>query len=333
MKKFLIILLSIIVALSLLVTIGGSFYMVHFALSPNPERTDTAARFALLFKEHPEVRPWVDSLRAEGALRDTFVTMPSGERHHAFYIRSANQGNVSLADGTQATDTLNVSPQPRVAICIHGWRNQAIGLFKVARIYHRMLGCNILLPDLHAHGLSEGEAIGMGWHERKDILHWMTVASELFDTHDFIVHGISMGAATTMNVSGEPMPECVERIRFIEDCGYTSVWDEFQYNLHDMFGIPTFPILYTSSLLCRLKYGWSFSEATPLEQVKNCPYPMLFIHGDNDHFVPSWMVHPLYKAKPATKDIWITAGSEHDRSYTDYPEDYAKRIIDWAKPH
>ena len=158
----------------------------------------------------------------------------------------------------------------------------------------------------------------------------MSVASTLFDANDFVVHGVSMGAATTMNVSGEKMPACVKNIRFIEDCGYTSVWDEFCYELNEEFSLPPFPLLYTSSLLCQIKYDWSFTEAAPLEQVKRCRYPMLFIHGDNDTFVPSHMVHPLYEAKSGTKALWITKGTEHAKSYTDYPDDYVNHIKEFC---
>ena len=210
-------------------------------------------------------------------------------------------------------------------------------MLMIARLYERM-GWNIVVPDLHAHGLSAGEAIGMGWQERNDVLHWM----RLFRTDTMVVHGISMGAATTMNVagesllvggqgSGELMPEGIKSIRFVEDCGYTSVWDEFEYELREEFSLPVFPLLYTTSLLCQWKYGWSFTEAAPLRQVARCPYPMLFIHGDDDHFVPSWMVHPLYAAKDSLKDLWITRGVQHALSYKNYPEEYARRIREFVE--
>ena len=212
-----------------------------------------------------------------------------------------------------------------MAIVVHGWRDTAIKFMMIARIYE-LAGYNVLMPDLHAHGLSEGDAVQMGWKDRKDVLHWMTVASELFGTNDFVIHGVSMGAATTMCVSGEKMPECVKNIRFIEDCGYTSAWDEFSYELKELFGLSDFPLLYATSLLCKIKYGWSFGEASPIKQVGKCPYPMLFIHGDNDTFVPSEMVHPLYEAKQGEKEIWITKGTEHARSYADYREEYVQRV-------
>ena len=317
MKKGIIIVVAIMVAVLVVATIGGSFYMIEYALAPDAERTDTAACFRELVKKYPEVRPWLDSLNQRGALRDTFINMPSGEKHHGYFIRQATDSTMLATDST----TMN---HP-VAIVVHGWRDTAIKFMMIGRIYE-LAGYNVLMPDLHAHGLSEGEAVQMGWKDRKDVLHWMTVASELFDTNDFVIHGVSMGAATTMCVSGEKMPEFVKNIRFIEDCGYTSVWDEFSYELKEEFGLSDFPLMYATSLLCKIKYGWSFGEASPIKQVGKCPYPMLFIHGDNDTFVPSEMVHPLYEAKKGEKEIWITKGTEHARSYADYREEYFKKV-------
>lgn len=305
MKKVFIISFFVLVLLMAAATIGGSFYMLDYALAPNPERLDTAKRYAWLYENYPETRPWMDSLRRNDAFKDTFVVMPSGERHHAYIICQQSESN-------------------KTAVTVHGWRDQGIGMLMIARLYERM-GYRVVVPDLHAHGLSEGEAIGMGWKEREDVLHWM----RLFQTDTMVVHGISMGAATTMNVSGEAMPEGIKNVRFVEDCGYTSVWDEFSYELKEMFSLPAFPLLYTTSLLCQWKYGWSFSEAAPIHQIAKCPYPMLFIHGDDDHFVPSWMVHPLYEAKDSAKELWVTSGVQHALSYKTYPEAYAARLYDF----
>ena len=317
MKKGIIIAFVIVIVVMVVATIGGSFYMLDFALAPDAERTDTAASFRQLVEKHPEVNPWLDSLNQRGALRDTFINMPSGERHHGYFIRQATDSTKNVADSTTMS-------RP-VAIVVHGWRDTAIKFMTIARIYEQA-GYHVLMPDLHAHGLSEGEAVQMGWKDRKDVLHWMTVASKLFGTNDFVIHGVSMGAATTMCVSGEKMPECVKNVRFVEDCGYTSVWDEFSYELKEEFGLSDFPLLYATSLLCKIKYGWSFGEASSIKQVRKCPYPMLFIHGDDDTFVPSEMVHPLYEAKQGEKELWITKGTKHARSYSDYREEYIQRV-------
>ena len=301
MKKGLCWLVAAIVVFMGVGITGGSLYMLDYSLSPEPDRKDTAFYFRKQFKDYPETQPWVDSLRRCHALRDTFVTMPTGERHHAWFVRNGSN---------------------KTALVIHGWRDCSIKFLYLARLYERELGYNVVIPDLHAHGLSEGEAIQMGWLDRKDMLHWLS----LFQTDTMVVHGVSMGGATTMMVSGEELPEGIKNIHFIEDCGYTSVWDEFAGELKNQFGLPAFPLMYTTSLLCKLRYGWSFGEASAINAVRKSTHPTFFIHGNNDRFVPTEMVYQLYAAKSSKKELWITDGVGHAESYMKYKAEYIRRV-------
>ena len=60
---------------------------------------------------------------------------------------------------------------------------------------------------------------------------------------------------------------------------------------------------------------------------------MFFIHGDKDTFVPTWMVHPLFEAKPEPKDIWLAPNSEHARSYFDHKVEYTQRVQNFLKKY
>lgn len=293
--------LFIVVAVFVIALIGGSFYMLDYSLAPDPNRMDTDSCYLQQFEAYPESKEWVDSLRSIDALRDTFLTMPTGERHHAFFVDRGSS---------------------RTAIVVHGWRDCAIKFFWLARIYEHELGYNVVMPELHGCGESGGEAIQMGWKDRLDVMQWM----KTFQADTMVVHGVSMGAATTMMLSGEQMPEGIKDLRFVEDCGYTCVWDEFAGQLKEQFGLPEFPLMHSTSLLCRLRYGWSFDEASALKQVSKCHYPMLFIHGDADTFVPSQMVYPLYEAKPEPKQLWLASGAEHAQSYKEHKTEYISRI-------
>ena len=144
------------------------------------------------------------------------------------------------------------------------------------------------------------------------------------DSTSMVVHGISMGAATTMMVSGEPQPDYVKC--FVEDCGYTSVWDQFSKELKAQFGLPQFPLMYTADWLCQLEYGWGFKEASALKQVARCHLPMFFIHGDKDDYVPTWMVYKLYEAKPQPKALWIVPEADHAHSYLFNTEEYTQKV-------
>lgn len=298
---------AVIVASTLFaVMIGSGFYMLDYALS-NADRSKKKS-YAYVMKNYPETLPWLDSLRHNGILRDTFIVMPDGERAHAIFARSD-------------------SARGRTAVVVHGYKDRSTGMLHIAYIYNKVMGYNILLPDLHGHGLSDGDDIQMGWKDRLDVMRWMAVADSLWGGTEgtaMVLHGISMGAATVMCVSGERLPNYVKC--FVEDCGYTSVWDEFEHELASQFHLPAFPLLYTTSLQCKLRYGWSFGEASPLHQVARCHKPMLFIHGDRDTYVPFAMMQRLYDAKPEPKQMWIARGSIHAMSFRDHPQEYARRV-------
>lgn len=300
-KKNILLTSSVIIIVLLAVITGGSFYMLSYSLSPDKTRHNTDSCYRELFERYPETAEWIDSLKRIDALRDTFMTMPTGERHHAYFVNRG--GN-------------------RTALVIHGWRDQAIKYFFLARMYERDLGYNVVMPDLHASGMSDGKTIGMGWNDRHDVMQWL----KAFKTDTMVVHGVSMGAATTMMMSSLPMPDGISDLRFVEDCGYTSVWEEFSGELKSQFGLPEFPLMYTTSLLCKMRYGWSFGEASAIGEVAKCKYPMLFIHGDKDTFVPTEMVYRLYKAKPEPKVLWIGKDAVHARSYMMHKAEYTEVI-------
>ena len=259
-----------------------------------------------MLSEYPQIKPWLDSLQTAGALRDTFIINPKGVQLHAIYAAAPE-------------------PTGKTAVIVHGYTDDCIRMLMIGYLYNKDLKYNILLPDLQNQGLSGGPAIQMGWKDRLDVLQWMDIASNIFrDSTQIVVHGISMGAATTMMVSGEELPDYVKC--FVEDCGYTSVWDEFSHELKSQFSLPPFPLMYTTSWLCNAKYGWNFKEASSLNQVKKCKQPMMFIHGDADTYVPTWMVYPLYEAKSEPKELWIVPGATHAMSYKDYPEEYTERV-------
>ena len=312
MKKIFISISITFLVLAVLLGAASSF-MLKIALSPVNEGKDLESSWTYMFENYPELDAWTDSLQQANALKDTFIYAPDGIRLHAYYVAAP-------------------SPTSKTAVIVHGYTDNAIRMMMIGYLYNHSLGYNILLPDLRYSGLSEGDAFQMGWLDRKDVMQWMDVAHHIYgDSTQMVVHGISMGGATTMMVSGEPQPDYVKC--FVDDCGYTSVWDQFSKELKEDFGIPAFPILYTSSWLCDLTRGWNFTEASSLEQVKKCQLPMLFIHGEKDDYVQTWMVHELYKAKPQPKEIWTVPNADHATSYKLNKQEYTPKIRNYHPIH
>lgn len=312
MKKFISISLYSLLAITILI-IGTSIFMFNFSLKSKVTATDEEDAYAYL-AQHEYLRLWIDSLKQSSALCDTTITASDGAQLHGFYLHAAK-------------------PTNNTALIIHGYTDNALRMMMIGHLYNKELEYNIILPDLRAHGKSDGKYIQMGWKDRLDMLEWIDVSKKIYgDSINMVLHGISMGAATAMMLSGEDLPTNVKCV--VADCGYTSVWDEFEYNLKEDFGLPAFPLMYTTSYLCKTYEGWSFKEASALKQVEKSTLPILFIHGDADTYVPTEMAHHLFKAKQkGEKELWIVPGVKHAQAYWDYTEEYVERTRNFVNKY
>ncbi len=114
----------------------------------------------------------------------------------------------------------------------------------------------------------------------------------------------------------------------IEDCGYSDLSDQLYHCMHKDFHLPRWPFMPLASFLTKLRGGIPFYMVKPAQAVALCPpeLPMLFIHGTADNFVPTSFVHTNYKSKCGIKSISLFEGSEHVRSWYDYPQRYTEVI-------
>ncbi len=193
------------------------------------------------------------------------------------------------------------------------------------------MGYNVLLPYLRAHGKSEHDYCSMGWLERLDIIDWVNYIIDKNSNAKIILHGVSMGAATVMMATGEDLPKNV--ICCIEDCGYTSLWEQYGVQIKEMFNLPSEIILNIINPVARIKFGFSLKDVSPLEMVKKSKTPTLFIHGDKDDFVPFWMNYPLYQKAGCEKERLVVPGAAHAASGYLFPDIYWESITKFIEKY
>jgi len=194
------------------------------------------------------------------------------------------------------------------SIVVHGYNGRASEMTKYIRHFYEK-GYSVVAPDLRGHGNSQGDYIGMGWHDRKDVTQWIQYVLKKDPQAEIALFGISMGGATVMMTSGEELPANVKVI--IEDCGYSSVIDEFTYQLKDLFHLPKFPVMNAANTITKLRAGYDLNEGSAVKQVAKSKTPMLFIHGDADTFVPFEMLDEVYNAAKVKKEKLIVPGAGH----------------------
>jgi hypothetical protein len=216
------------------------------------------------------------------------------------------------------------------AILCHGYTGHAEEMADFAREFYGR-GYQVLMPDARGHGKSEGDYIGMGWPDRRDIVCWARHLADGEGAKDIVLLGISMGGAMVMMASGEKLPPQVRAI--VEDCGYTSAWDEFHYQLKMLYHLPSFPLLHMMDMFARRRAGYGLKEASALKQVAKCKVPMMFIHGKKDSMVPYEMLKPLYEAANCPKECLVVEQAGHGESRQAKPEEYWKRVFAFLGKH
>ncbi len=244
----------------------------------------------------------------------------------ADYYATTTSTSITSEDGLNLYADMTRNEDSHVwVIVIHGYQASNLNMMNYG-VRYADRGYNVLLPDNRAHDKSEGQYIGMGWLDRKDIECWIDWIVEQDEDAEIMLHGVSMGGATTMMVSGDN-PEHV--IGYIEDCGYTTVWDIFASELEKRFGLPTFPVLNLASFVSMIQAGYTFEEASSVEQVAKCEEPMLFIHGEDDDFVPVEMGLEVYEAANCEKELYLVEGAGHAASIYKDPDAYWDTVFNF----
>jgi len=186
------------------------------------------------------------------------------------------------------------------------------------------LGHSALTVDQRCAGKSGGNVITFGIREHLDCLAWVDFAVSHFGSNcRIILTGISMGASTVLMAGGKELPDNV--IGILADCGFHSARDVI-LSVADGMNIPS-GILYPLGKFAAKVFGhFNLEEYSPLEAVAHCKVPVLFFHGCDDTYVPSYMSQLNYEACSARKKLILIPGAGHGLSYPVAPDQYLSEM-------
>ncbi|MFI3251102.1 MAG: alpha/beta hydrolase [Eubacteriales bacterium] len=216
-------------------------------------------------------------------------------------------------------------------IAVHGYQSDHTSVEDYAYEYHTR-GYNVLIPDLRAHGNSEGEYIGMGLHDSHDLRLWIDmIVSENAETK-IVLHGQSMGAATVLITAGEEtLPDNV--VAIISDSGYTNGYEMMVEQLDYRFNLPAFPIIDLATLTARVRADYNLHDVSPINSLATAKLPILFIHGDADNFVLPYMHTELFNAYQGEKESLIVEGADHVDSRIVDPDLFYSTVFNFLGKH
>ena len=292
------------VILAILVASYICFYMIFLAHKPKVPEEFPIPDGEIYEPYREEMVSWIKQIRALPH-RDVEVTSFDGLTLRGRFFEYA--------------------PGAPIELMFHGYRGDSErdlsgGVFRCFA-----LGRSILLVDQRSSGRSDGRVITFGINERRDCVSWVDfIVREIDPEAKIILTGVSMGAATVMMASAEPLPANV--IGVLADCGYTSAEAIIKKVIREM-KLPA-ALLYPCARLGGRLFGhFDIDETSPIEAMKKCRLPIIFYHGDVDAFVPHEMSVENYEACASDRKRMVTIeGAGHGLCYIVAKERYLDEL-------
>ena len=235
------------------------------------------------------------------------------------YIDSIDQLHLHAAYIPANTDN------HKYVILIHGiWNNHEFCGHYAKHYLEQGISC--LLPDLRGFGKSEGKYIGYGLDDRLDILEWIYWIVKRDPEAKILLHGMSMGAATTLMTTGEKLPANVKAA--IADSSYSKLCDQFasSYKMFKGSFVPIPIALFVARIVILLRSGFDIRKVNPVEAVQKSSTPTLFMHGDADTVIDPHMCSLLYEAAKCPKKYCMILGAGHVEGVVKDPINYWGKI-------
>lgn len=165
-----------------------------------------AGNFLFDFALNPQA-PYTMKMMQDGKDAEKGEQMDAEDTEaRAWFKENRESGSLTADDGTELAAWYFAASESThdYAVCLHGYTNEPIGMARYVKRFHDR-GMNVLAPAARAHERSGGDYIGMGWPERLDVVAWIEQIVQADPEARILVFGESMGAATAMNVAGEPL--------------------------------------------------------------------------------------------------------------------------------
>ncbi len=226
---------------------------------------------------------------------DVSISSYDSLKLHGYYIPSFDKKSTNLA------------------IVVHGYQSKATDMIIIGQMYSKM-GFQVILTDLRGHGDSEGNFTTFGHYEKYDLKRWINYAVRNYGQDlKILVHGVSMGAASAMMVTGLDVPKNLSFM--VLDSGFTKAIRTFA-NVHSKFFFYTF--YFGLNIVTYIKHKFLVEQIKPIKYMRKNEIPFLIVQGDKDIAVPVSMAKHLYNVSPANKkDILIIENSKHALGFRD----------------
>ncbi len=185
-------------------------------------------------------------------------------------------------------------------------------------------GYALLIPDLRAHGESEGAASTLSLHEVRDVraaVNYIEHRPDV-DPDRIAVYGASLGAATAIMAASE-MPELRA---VVADSSFSSIEWVVEHQFKQLESVPQWlaPVVVA---IGSWQMGAGAKDIAPVARIgRISPRPVMILHGDLDGTFAVENAELLGNAALEPKELWIYPGVGHTGAYAADPEAYVERV-------
>ena len=266
----------------------------------------------------------LNSLEPNVVVDDMVATTAGNLLGEAYRVNLS--GNIYYAD----VDSNGNPTSNKWVVLVHGFMMNGQAMADTLGEMYLDQGFNILAPDLRGFGNSGGNKGkgGMGYLDSLDVWDWLTYLNEHYTCNEIIVHGVSLGGATTIFLSGlEVDGQTIADkhvIGLVEDCGYTSMTGIVEDLLNTVGNnelvakiLGIFDVTDLSSIIDRdtikdmlinqVDVGLTEENFDELENALNslarASTPLLIIHGTSDTTVPFKNSTDVYNTAMSNENI------------------------------
>jgi uncharacterized protein len=218
-------------------------------------------------------------------------------------------------------------PKSPLLILLHGQADHAWSQLSTARGLMEN-GYSVLAPDARAHGKSGGEQATYGLKEVGDLEAWRRRFSEF---PQVALIGVSMGGAISLQAIHSQLPICA----VIAESAFSS----FREVAYDTAALPfggnnwmrilLMPSVDVSMWWMRWRSDFDFDSVSAERAVARRQVPILLIHPEGDHRIPSWHAQRILKSARASgtpAELWSPAVEGHGRVVGTVGAEWLQRV-------
>lgn len=206
---------------------------------------------------------------------------------------------------------------PNVMIFSHGWHSKGTYDTSFTALWP-FDSFDVLAIDHMGHGDSESKYISFGILDCINVCHWVEKINEMYNHNcNIVLYGFSMGG-NTVGLCADMTMENVKCI--IDDCGFTGAYDQFIHIIKSKL------LVDLAGIFLKVVLKLDIREKSTINTLANSKYPVLFIHGGDDNFVPTEMSRRNYEACSAEKELLIVPGASHALSCMTDTEHYIEVV-------